>query len=663
MLDRFSVKALLASASIFSLCVSQAKGQSVDYGTLEQMFGEPITTSVTGSPQRASEAPAAMTIVSQDDIRRSGADNIPDVLQFVTGIDIKRYSFGEVDIAVRGYDQPMSPRLLVLVNGRQVYLDSFGYVDWNSIPVQLSEIRQIEVVKGPQSALFGFNAAGGVINIITYDPLLDGLETVTADGGTQGLAEGQAVGTVRLGKTFGARLSVGGFTANEFDHPNIASTPLNKNGRVNLDTRWQVAPKILLRAQGSLTDNHYLQFLPGQYFITEQNQTNDFEVGGAADTSAGLFDLDFYRNEARSARGLIDPTVDYDVVRVVKLTDLLKLNTRNTLRVALEFRNNLGASDQIYDGTLQYADYAGSLTLNSVITPRLSVVNSLRIDYAQLNSTAFSISGNPRSISQYNGQTITEPTFNSGVVFAATPIDTVRLTAARGLQMPSLFDFGLQLPAGTGVNLLGVPDLRPTAVWNLDLGYDRALASIGSELTVDGFLQRNTELIAAPGNGPIAFSSGGVVLASANIGSSNEAGLEIGLKGRFANGLRYNASYRFVAIGQDVSGDITPNDDSARATGTPRNDVILGVGYTIRPWEFDLNGRWQSAITDYLGNGNDSAPLVVGDYVTFAGRAGYDLTKNLTLSVSAQQFNLEKIRESAGLLVDRRVIAGATAHF
>ena len=67
----------------------------------------------------------------------------------------------------------VQPRLLVLINGRQVYLDDYGRTAWQTLPVQIDEIRQIEVVKGPNSALFGFNAMGGVINIITFDPLAD----------------------------------------------------------------------------------------------------------------------------------------------------------------------------------------------------------------------------------------------------------------------------------------------------------------------------------------------------------------------------------------------------------------------------------------------------------------------------------------------------------
>ncbi len=107
----------LASAVLHPVA---ARAQAVDYGTLEQMFGEPITSSVTGKPQRASEVPGDLTIITQDDIRRSGATSIPDVLQWVTGVDVRSYSFGDAQVGLRGYDQALNPRLLVLVDGRQV---------------------------------------------------------------------------------------------------------------------------------------------------------------------------------------------------------------------------------------------------------------------------------------------------------------------------------------------------------------------------------------------------------------------------------------------------------------------------------------------------------------------------------------------------------------
>jgi len=197
----------IALSLVLAFAAGGAAAQTVQYGALEQVFGEPITTSATGEPQRASEAPVDMEIISQDDIRRSGATDIPGALRFVPGIDERTYGALRNEIGVRGYNQPSNPRLLVLLNGRQVYLDDYGEVDWQSIPVQLSEIRQIEIIKGPNSALYGFNAAYGVINIITYDPLSDDIGIAGVNGDPRGQLGGSAVKTFSLGDSAGIRLS------------------------------------------------------------------------------------------------------------------------------------------------------------------------------------------------------------------------------------------------------------------------------------------------------------------------------------------------------------------------------------------------------------------------------------------------------------------------
>src|SRR5471032_2184457 len=108
---------LLCTACILSVAASGAGAQSMDYGALEQLFGEPVTTSVTGSPQRISQVPAGMEIITADDIRQSGARDIPGVLRHVLGIDVLQWGNDNADIAIRGYNQALSPRLLVLIDG------------------------------------------------------------------------------------------------------------------------------------------------------------------------------------------------------------------------------------------------------------------------------------------------------------------------------------------------------------------------------------------------------------------------------------------------------------------------------------------------------------------------------------------------------------------
>ncbi len=147
--------AFAISLSLF-LFPAAAVAQTIDYGAAQGLFGEPVTVSATGTPQRVSAAPVTMDVVTSDDIRRSGASSLPEILSRLSGIDVYNWSHNGADVAIRGLNQGASNRLLVMVNGRETYTDVLGVVLWQNIPVRIDEIRQIEVIKGPNSALYGF---------------------------------------------------------------------------------------------------------------------------------------------------------------------------------------------------------------------------------------------------------------------------------------------------------------------------------------------------------------------------------------------------------------------------------------------------------------------------------------------------------------------------
>ena len=154
------------------------------------------------------------------------------------GVDVMRWNSDNADVGIRGYDQAFSPRVLVLIDGRQVYADHYGYTPWAALPVELGAIRQIEVVKGPNAALFGFNAANGVINIITYNPLYDDVNTASVTGGTQGMGQASAVQTFKFDGG-GVRLSASGRIDDDFSTPIPASAgtlPRIRNDRFAVDT-------------------------------------------------------------------------------------------------------------------------------------------------------------------------------------------------------------------------------------------------------------------------------------------------------------------------------------------------------------------------------------------------------------------------------------------
>jgi iron complex outermembrane receptor protein len=115
--------------------------------------------------QRAAETPAAFTVISQEDIQRSGMTSIPDLLRLVPGLDVAQINSNQWAISSRGFNDLYSNKLQVLMDGRSVYTPLFSGVYWESIDYVLPDLDRIEVVRGPGATLWGANAVDGVINI------------------------------------------------------------------------------------------------------------------------------------------------------------------------------------------------------------------------------------------------------------------------------------------------------------------------------------------------------------------------------------------------------------------------------------------------------------------------------------------------------------------
>ncbi|HBH80507.1 MAG TPA: TonB-dependent receptor, partial [Nitrospira sp.] len=120
--------------------------------------------------QPISKAPSDVYVITDEDIRNSGATDIPTLLRQVPGFEVMQTSAVDFNVSVRGNNQLLAHKLLILVDGRSIYIDQSGQVLWKLLPVALTEIKRIEVLKGPASAVYGFNAFDGVVNIITKSP-------------------------------------------------------------------------------------------------------------------------------------------------------------------------------------------------------------------------------------------------------------------------------------------------------------------------------------------------------------------------------------------------------------------------------------------------------------------------------------------------------------
>jgi len=139
-------------------------------------------TSVSKRPQRISETPAAIFVITQEDIRRSGHANVAELLRLVPGVNVGQATAKRWDIGVRGDQSGFSRMLLVLLDGRATYNSSFNGTFWELNDVPLEEIERIEVIRGPGASVWGANAVHGVINIIRRKPEGQGSFLTTAIG-------------------------------------------------------------------------------------------------------------------------------------------------------------------------------------------------------------------------------------------------------------------------------------------------------------------------------------------------------------------------------------------------------------------------------------------------------------------------------------------------
>src|SRR6267142_2374648 len=149
-------------------------------------------TSVSKHTQKVADAAAAIFVITQDDIRRSGATSIPEALRLVPGLEVARIDQNKWAIGSRGFNGRFDNKLLVLIDGRSVYTPLFSGVYWNIQDVLLEDIDRIEVIRGPGATLWGANAVDGVINIITKKAKSTQSGVVTAGAGTEERAAGGA---------------------------------------------------------------------------------------------------------------------------------------------------------------------------------------------------------------------------------------------------------------------------------------------------------------------------------------------------------------------------------------------------------------------------------------------------------------------------------------
>ena len=167
--------------------------------SLENLSKISVTTA-TKREQFLTDTPAAVYVITSEDIAHSGMRTIPDLLRLAPGVDVAQLDSNKWAISIRGFNGRFANKLLVMIDGRSVYTQDFSGVYWDSQDLLLEDIDRIEIVRGPAAALWGANAVNGVINIITKNAARTQGGLVTVGGGSYD----KAAAAARYGGTLGS---------------------------------------------------------------------------------------------------------------------------------------------------------------------------------------------------------------------------------------------------------------------------------------------------------------------------------------------------------------------------------------------------------------------------------------------------------------------------
>ncbi len=244
-----------------------------------------VVTSVSKRPEQISHAPAAVYVITREDIRRAGVTSLPEALRLAPGVEVARDGAHSWVISMRGFNRDITNKLLVLIDGRSVYSPLYAGVFWDVQDTLLEDIDRIEVVAGPGGTLWGANAVNGVINILTRSAR-DTVGTIVEAGGGR---EEQAFAGVRYGRKLGeegaARIYLKSFSR---DAARAASGQDAQDAwhfvQGGLRADWQTAHRDTFTLQGDAYRGREFDILRGDFTLGSLpgiNPDNTIEVSGA----------------------------------------------------------------------------------------------------------------------------------------------------------------------------------------------------------------------------------------------------------------------------------------------------------------------------------------------------------------------------------------------
>jgi outer membrane receptor protein involved in Fe transport len=337
----------------------------------QPIYEEQVVVTASKMEEKLVNAPATMTVVTSDVIASTPATNYAELFRSVPGVNLSQTSARDFNLTMRSATSTLATSTLALLDGRSLYLDFFGFVAWDLLPVNPTELKQIEVIRGPASAVWGANAMNGVVNFISKTPReLSGNSATITFGTFDGDAEnGEKLGN---GTMFGVngtharavndrwayKISAGGYTSDPFPRP--TGTIPNGSGTQypSFANQGTTQPKFDTRVDYDAPEGKYKLAMAGGYSGTD----------GIIHTGIGPFDM--------TGVGVTYGTMRYtrNAFKFNFFTNILDGDAKGLLAIGLDGQPILFKfNTQTYDleagnintlGTRHVLSYGGNLRFN-----------------------------------------------------------------------------------------------------------------------------------------------------------------------------------------------------------------------------------------------------------------------------------------------------------
>ena len=501
-LTRIVLLALISLPMATVPSLAQTEGPDLGRISIEDLLGIEIT-SASRKQQRTEDVAAAVFVITQEDIRRSGITTIPNLLRMAPGVDVAQVNANNWAVSVRGFNGSFADKLLVLIDGRSVYSRIFSGVLWDTELMMVDDIDRIEVIRGPGAAIWGANAVNGVINIVTK----------TAADTQGGLARVEAGGTGEQGAVrYGGALGSANYRVysqwSRQNHsliaPGIGADDGSHSVLAGFRTDWNTSANRFM-VQGNLTNSriHALWFnldpatVAAEPISTDQSSSNRaFVLGRWTRTRARGSSLQVQAFVDAASRH--EPIADYD---------------RRTFDVDAQYHTALGVHhDVVVGGNVRVYDdnYVRGAGLElKPAEDRSSLLTAFVQDEIGLFGNRLAITlGSQIQRTSDSGSGV-QP--NARVMWKAKPRQRFWASVSRALRTPSRYEQGIQVnlppvPTDAGLPLtvivMGNRAFKTETFVDAELGYRLEFANHGS-VDVTGFMGHYDHLRTQESSAPV----------------------------------------------------------------------------------------------------------------------------------------------------------------